>query len=129
MAAKKKSPGKVSVERGRPGASSPPKVGRKKTGGKAAAVHQGLGKPGGLEVERRRFWLTYPTKLITQPVIWEMTRKFDILFNVRQASVTEEIGILCLEMEAPRERLKKAIHWLEACGVTVEPVEINVIES
>lgn len=129
MAAIKKSRRKASVERGRSGASSPSVGGRKPSGGKGVVVHQRVAKPGGVGVERRRFWLTYPTKLITQPVIWEMTRKFDILFNVRQASVTEEIGILCLEMEAPRERLKKAIHWLEECGVTVEPVEINVIES
>jgi hypothetical protein len=79
--------------------------------------------------ERRRFWLTYPTKLITKPIIWEMTRKFPVVFNVRQASVTDQIGIVCLELEAPRADLKAAIAWLEKQGVKVEPVEINVIES
>lgn len=79
--------------------------------------------------ERRRFWLTYPTKLITRPVIWAMTQKFPVVFNVRQASVTDEIGILCLELEAPRAQIKAAIAWLEKQGVKVEPVEINVIES
>jgi hypothetical protein len=79
--------------------------------------------------ERRRFWLTYPTRLITKPVIWEMTQRFPVVFNVRQASVTDEIGIVCLELEAPRSDLKAAIAWLERQGVKVEPVEINVIES
>lgn len=81
------------------------------------------------EPERRRFWLTYPTRLITKPVIWEMTQRFPVVFNVRQASVTDEIGIVCLELEAPRSDLKAAIAWLERQGVKVEPVEINVIES
>jgi len=80
-------------------------------------------------IERRRFWLTYPTKLITQPVIWQLSQKFPVVFNVRQASVTHEMGILCLELEAPRSDVKAAITWLEKQGVKVEPVEINVIES
>lgn len=125
MAIKQKITGKAAAGRNVSGAGVRSAVSR---AGKLPG-RLGLAKPSGGDVERRRFWLTYPTKLITRPVIWEMTRKFDIIFNVRQASVTEEIGILCLEMEAPRERLKKAIRWLEECGVTVEPVEINVIES
>lgn len=79
--------------------------------------------------ERRRFWLTYPGKLITRPVIWELSQKFPVVFNVRQASVTDALGILCLELSGPRTDIKEAIRWLEKQGVKVEPVEINVIES
>lgn len=86
-------------------------------------------KPAGERSEKRRFWLTYPNRLITQPVIWQLSQKFPVVFNVRQASVTEEMGILCLELEAPRSDVKAAIAWLEKQGVKVEPVEINVIES
>jgi hypothetical protein len=87
------------------------------------------GAPPSNRPEKRRFWLTYPPKLITQPVIWQLSQKFPVVFNVRQASVTDEIGILCLEIEAPRAEVKAAIVWLEKLGVKVEPVEINVIES
>lgn len=86
-------------------------------------------KSTGADRETRRFWLSYPSKLITKPVIWEMCQKFPVVFNVRQASVSDEIGILCLELIAPRADLKAAITWLEKQGVKVEPVEINVIES
>ena len=79
--------------------------------------------------EQRRFWLSYPPKQITRPVIWEMSQKFPVIFNIRQASVTDEIGILCLELEGRREDLKGAIAWLEKNRVTVEPVEISVMES
>ena len=81
------------------------------------------------QTEHRRFWLTYPTKLITRPIIWEMARKFPVVFNIRQASVTDEIGILCLELEGKRTEIRTAISWLEKHGVRVEPVEINVLES
>ena len=79
--------------------------------------------------ERKRLWLMYPAKLITRPVIWELGQKFEVVFNLRQVSVTEEIGIVCLELEGKRSLIKDAIRWLEAQGISVEPVEINVIES
>jgi hypothetical protein len=79
--------------------------------------------------QQRRLWLMYPPRLIKTPVIWELGHKFPLVTNVRQASVTDEIGIVCLELEGERTQLKSAIRWLEKQGIRVEPVEINVIES
>jgi ABC-type methionine transport system ATPase subunit len=76
-----------------------------------------------------RLWLMYPPKLITNPVIWDLARKYPVVTNVRQASVTDEIGIVCLELSGPRADLRAAIQWLEKQGIKVEPVEIGVIES
>ncbi|MBI3876021.1 MAG: FeS-binding protein, partial [Verrucomicrobia bacterium] len=42
---------------------------------------------------------------------------------------TDEIGIVCLEIDGERGEIKRAIAWLEKQGINVEPVEINVIES
>ena len=71
----------------------------------------------------------YPPKLITTPVVWQLGHKFKVVTNVRQASVTDEIGIVSLELDGKRADIKAAIKWLEKLGVSVEPVEINVIES
>ena len=79
--------------------------------------------------EKKRLWLMYPAKLITTPIIWQLGQKFPVVFNIRQVSVTEEIGIVCLELEGKRSQIKDAIKWLESQGISVEPVEINVIES
>jgi ABC-type methionine transport system ATPase subunit len=79
--------------------------------------------------QKSRLWLTYPPKLITQPLIWELAQKFKVIHNIRQASVSDTIGIVCLELEGERSEIKAAIAWLEKQGVRVEPVEINVIES
>lgn len=78
---------------------------------------------------QQRLWLMYPPKLIKKPFIWEVGHKFKVVTNIRQASVTDEIGIVCLELEGARDQVKAAIQWLEKCGVNVEPVEINVIAS
>src|SRR5688572_11934267 len=79
--------------------------------------------------QQTRLWLMYPPKLITTPVIWELGKKFEVVTNVRQASVTDEIGIVSLELKGERSLIKEAIRWLEGLGIKVEPVEINVIES
>jgi ABC-type methionine transport system ATPase subunit len=78
---------------------------------------------------QQRLWLMYPPRLIKKPFIWEVGHKFKITTNIRQASVTDEIGIVCLELAGPRDEVKAAIKWLEKNGVNVEPVEIGVIES
>jgi ABC-type methionine transport system ATPase subunit len=85
-------------------------------------------KPNGSS-QKTRLWLMYPPKLITNPVIWELSQKFKVVTNVRQASVTDEIGIVCLELAGARVDIAAAIKWLEKVGINVEPVEINVIES
>jgi ABC-type methionine transport system ATPase subunit len=76
-----------------------------------------------------RLWLMYPARLITTPLIYEIGKKFSVVTNIRQASVTEEIGIVSLELDGEREEIKSAIAWLEEQGVKVEPVEINTIEG
>jgi hypothetical protein len=79
--------------------------------------------------EIKRLWLTYPKKTIQRPAIYELGHKFKVVTNIRQASVTEEVGIVSLELVGARIEIKKAIKWLEGLGIKVEPVEINVIEG
>jgi L-aspartate semialdehyde sulfurtransferase ferredoxin len=74
-------------------------------------------------------WLMFPPKLIKEPLIWKLGQKFKVITNIRQASVTDEIGIVCLELDGKREEVNAAISWMEKHGVNVEPVEISVIES
>jgi len=81
------------------------------------------------KAEQTRLWLMYPPKLIREPLIWKLGHKFGVVTNIRQASVTDEIGIVSLELDGSRKEIKAAIRWLEKLGVSVEPVEINVIES
>ena len=79
--------------------------------------------------EQSRLWLMYPPRLIKTPLLWQLAKKFDVVTNIRQASVTDEIGIVSLELDGKRSEIKAAIKWLEKLGVSVEPVEISVIES
>jgi len=76
---------------------------------------------------QQRLWLMYPPKLIKKPFIYEVGRKFKVITNIRQASVTDEIGIVCLELQGTRKEVGTAIKWLQKSGVNVEPVEMGTI--
>ena len=78
---------------------------------------------------KSRLWLMFQPKLVTQPVVFELGKKFNIVTNIRQASVDEEIGVLSVEIDGERPEIERAIEWLEEIGVKVEPVEINTIEG
>ena len=48
---------------------------------------------------QQRLWLMYPPKLIKKPFIYEVGHKFKVVTNIRQATVTDEIGIVCPESD------------------------------
>lgn len=86
--------------------------------------------PAGLGAdEHRKLWLTFPPKQITKPVIWDLGHRFKLVTNIRQASLNDEVGIVCLEIDGQRSEIKAAIKWLEHLNIKVKPVEMNVIES
>ncbi|MFQ6133264.1 MAG: NIL domain-containing protein [Armatimonadota bacterium] len=82
---------------------------------------------GGAEAARK-VWLTFPKNLVDRPLVWEVGQKFQVVTNIRQASVTSEIGIVGLEVSGEEDEVEKAIQWLAAQGVSVEPIERDVVE-
>ena len=54
--------------------------------------------PSGDSTYSKRCWFTFPSRnQVEQPIIWQMSRKFpDVMFDIRQASVQNEIGIMAV---------------------------------
>jgi ABC-type methionine transport system ATPase subunit len=77
---------------------------------------------------KEKLYLTYPPALIKEPVIYLLGKKFDVVTNIRGANVSDEMGLMALEIEGTRAEIERAVAWLRAQGVTVEPIEKNVIE-
>ncbi len=75
----------------------------------------------------QRFWLLFSKKLVANPIIYDLGHKFDVVTNIRQASVHDEVGLVSLEITGAHAEIGKSVKWLEKAGVKVEPVEINVI--
>ncbi len=78
---------------------------------------------------KRRVHLVFRSDLVQKPVTWEMSKKFDIVFNVRRAKITEKTGESVLELEGDEPTLNAAVAWLKSQGVTVEPVTHDTMEG
>jgi len=57
-----------------------------------------------------------------------MAKQFDVVFNIRGSTVTAEMGLMALEINGAQTEVDKAVAWLKEKGVTVEPIEKNVVE-
>jgi hypothetical protein len=61
----------------------------------------------------------YPTRLVTRPIIWELCKKFEVITNLRQASVNEEVGLVCLELDGERAEIKRAFELIYRSGLNL----------
>ena len=76
----------------------------------------------------QRFYLTYSQEQIKDPIIYWVGHKFKVITNIRGASVSDHIGIVALELDGEETEIDKAVRWISAQGVKVEPIEKNVID-
>ncbi len=79
----------------------------------------------------RRCWFTFPSRTqVEQPIIWQMSRKYpNVSFDIRQASVQNEIGIMAVLLSGDEDDVNEAMAFVRSKGVTVEPIEKSVVEG
>ncbi|MCZ7608415.1 MAG: NIL domain-containing protein [Planctomycetota bacterium] len=68
----------------------------------------------------RKLTLSFPQKLIREPILHNISTRFGVMFNISRANVTEEQGFLELALEGDAEALEKALEYLRSRGVTIE---------
>lgn len=78
--------------------------------------------------EKKKFYLNYPQNAIKEPLIYLIGKKYNVVTNIRSASISDDIGIIAIEIEGESAEIEKAINFLESKGVTVEPIVLDVVE-
>ncbi len=78
---------------------------------------------------KKRVKFTFPQELITEPIIYEMARKFEVMPNIRRADVRDDMGWVVLELEGEEDRVDEGIKWVKETGVRVDPVSGDVVEG
>lgn len=76
---------------------------------------------------RRKVYLTFPTDSVKDAIICDMYDKYRVRFNIRSASVNDSVGLIALELEGEDDKINQAIDYFRSRGLTVEPIEMNVI--
>src|SRR3954452_14866067 len=83
------------------------------------------------ETYSKRCWFTFPSRSqVEQPIIWQMSRTYpNVMFDIRQASVQNEIGIMAVLLSGSEAEVNAAMEFMRSKGVTVEPIEKSVVEG
>jgi L-aspartate semialdehyde sulfurtransferase ferredoxin len=76
---------------------------------------------------RMRVRLTFPAELVQKPVVYHLVKDFDLVPNIRRADVKADHGWMVLELEGSQDRLEEGVDWLRKQGVTVDPIERDVV--
>lgn len=77
---------------------------------------------------KKRIYLTYPKDQIREPLLYRCAQLFKVATNIRQATVSDTIGLVAVELDGEQEEIEKAIEFFKEKGVKVEPIELDVIE-
>ncbi len=80
-------------------------------------------------MSKQRVKFTFPTNLVTQPVIYELGRQFQLVTNIRRADVREDMGWVVLELEGEDPEITRGVEWVRSLGVRIDPVSGDVIEG
>ncbi len=72
---------------------------------------------------RRKVFLTFPQRLIKEPIIYNLGKQFPVVTNISGASVTDELALVALLLEGDQKFVEQAIRFLESKGVKVENLD------
>jgi len=78
---------------------------------------------------KRQVMFTFPRTLIKEPIIYELSHKFDVMTNIRRADVTEDRGWVVLELEGEDKEIEAGVSWVKEKGVRVDPVVGDIVEG
>lgn len=73
--------------------------------------------------------LTFPQGSATEPVIYEIVKRFDVVPNIRRAAIHDHTGWMVLDLSGARGDLDRAIAYLTGLGVDVARVEGDILEG
>ncbi len=72
----------------------------------------------------RKVWLTFEGACRDMPCIWQLSQKYpQVKFDIRQASISDTIGIMAIKFEGESESVEAALAYLTQLGVRIDPVE------
>ena len=67
----------------------------------------------------RRVTLIFPQTLVTEPVIWRVSKEFGLVPNIRKARITEAAGEVVLDFTGTADALDRGMAYLRSAGIRV----------
>ncbi len=58
-------------------------------------------------------------EIVQTPLLYQLNREFDVVINIRGASITEEGGFMALELEGEDGEVDRVVGYLKERGIEV----------
>ncbi len=75
-----------------------------------------------MALSKKRIYCTFPKELIREPILYNLGKNFDVIPNIRGASISDDIGLVYLELEGEESEVEKAMQYLIDRDVKLDPV-------
>jgi len=66
---------------------------------------------------KKNIHFEFSQDLVKEPLLYQINRSFDVVVNIRGASVTDEGGFIALELEGTEAELQRVMDYLQGQGV------------
>ena len=81
-----------------------------------------------IELISKRVVLRFPPRLVDQPIVYNLVKKYDLEFSILKAYVTpQEEGLLVLELRGDNGALDRGVEYLTSLGVRLQPLSQDII--
>ncbi|HMS16057.1 MAG TPA: NIL domain-containing protein [Planctomycetota bacterium] len=70
-----------------------------------------------------KYFLRFPQQVFGDPVLYVLGKTFQVVPNIRGASITEEHAMMAVELMGEPDEVARAIVWLAERGVEVKPLD------
>jgi len=78
----------------------------------------------------RKIIIRYSADIVDQPIIYELVKRYDLVFNILKARVfPRREGVIVLELTGEQENFDGGIRFLKEKGLKVEPLSKSVSQN
>jgi len=68
---------------------------------------------------KKNIHFEFSQELVREPLLYRINRKFDLIVNIRGASVTDQGGFIALELEGEDSEIERVVTYLREQGCQV----------
>ena len=75
---------------------------------------------------KKRLVLTFPNRIVDQPITYHMIKDHNLMVNILRANVTQEEGRLVVEISGKKKDMESSMKYLEEIGVETQALAREV---
>jgi ABC-type methionine transport system ATPase subunit len=68
---------------------------------------------------KKHIHFEFNQELVKEPLLYQLNRKFDVVVNIRGASVSAEGGFVAVELEGAQVEIDKVLEYLRSRNIEV----------